>query len=108
MADLVNKTYGAVEERTVEERIAAAEALAEKLATVKGYSFRLKATTKGEKSFVSIYVNGKAGNPGKISVGAIGQPTFFPGDDAEMDVVDNFIHATEKAGLKLRVFTPEA
>lgn len=106
MADLVNKSFGEVEERTVEERIAEAETLATKLAKVKGYNFRLKANTKGDKTYVSIYVNNKAGSPGKISVGTIGRPTFFAADDADTALVDTFLTATESAGIKLRVFQP--
>lgn len=109
MADLVNESFGSLPEKTVEERITEGKALATKLAAeVKGYSYRLKANSKGDKTYVTIWINGKTTNPGKISVGVMGRPTFFAADDADAETVDTFLDATAAVGIKLKVFNAEA
>lgn len=109
MSELVNEQYGKLPEKTVEERIEEGKALATKLAAdVKGFAYRLKATSKGEKTYVTIWVNGKAANPGKISVGVMGRPTFFPADDADLETVETFLNAVDAAGIKLKIFQAEA
>jgi len=108
---VINERYGAntMDKATVEQRVSTARNLAKTLADkVPTYGYNLNAAPNkdGTKTYVTVFINGPAGaKPGKIQVGEIGAPTFFPGDD--MPTADAFLAATEAAGLKLRIFTPK-